>query len=1029
MNPEEVRQIGPYPVRRFIAQGGMAWVFEVTDPRFGGHDVVRALKLLKPASAAGEDFERFKNEAGLLAGIDEPNLVTIFDFGQDEETDCFYYTMTYVDGPSMSDYLADHGAFEVDKAMDLFIGLLGGLAELHNRNIVHRDIKPANVLLSSVGMRPRLADLGIARVEGAVSHTQTGFAVGTVHYMAPEQARGRTVTAASDVFAMGLTLFEALAGELLYETIDDVDTTNAHEVLGYLVSLGRTGDELRVDFSAGESIPRDLATVIEKACRYRPEDRYANAGEMRQALLDLKAGIAPQRPRRKLAPRNWVAGISALAAIAVLAYFFLPGLVEIGPGAPTKKLAKSLENQLAQLEQLDAGLPRLVAQTQDLSPPPPQQLLIEIDENRSNGSRELNSAKRALSSAPGGDLSQLNRGVLDVAGQFMEGALEDFTSACEILFDQYLKEQSTNETEEISRRVGLLRDSDAAALSGSDEWTSITTKIQTIQAPIDEDLACARAEATFGQIEATAVLSSELAAFEGRFAELQPERADEARALAVKKQKRAQADVVRSPEFRRLFREGGEAFELGDAALARQDYGKARISFADAAGFFRKAAEIPGAWRAQEQVRELEREIEERSGIDLPAGVSMLVATADRRWAASSFLDAGADYSRAFLKLKQLLNAADLRAVVVKERATADEMREAAIKAGAEKSASGSFTRGDEELAAGIEQLGADRIDEAAHHFENAALVFTEARDRAIEALADAREQKRQLEEGLAECEEYSAERARVACAQASAALAPGEAALSNSDAPTALTAFTPALKTLEQAANAQLESLPPQIVRQTPERRAGTSVEVWRNDKRSFSIEAMARKPGDQLDFAWTFDGKRLAVTGPQLANWIPPQSGLLAVAVKDGRGGSSKVSWQVDVINRRPKLSIQPLANGQGQVVVLVGANQRFEAKASDPDGDKLRFAWKLDGKPVGSAEAYEFKGDKVGTHEIAAEATDDAGATTRLTRKITVQKKPVVAAVPTTPKPAAVEERRVDEPKPDQPKRKPVRRVRQF
>ena len=106
----------------------MAWVFEVTDPRFEGRDVVRALKMLKPEAAVGEEFQRFRSEAGLLAGIDHPNLITIFDFGKDEATDCFYYTMTYVDGPTMSDHIAKHGPFPIEEGVRIFADLLGALA-------------------------------------------------------------------------------------------------------------------------------------------------------------------------------------------------------------------------------------------------------------------------------------------------------------------------------------------------------------------------------------------------------------------------------------------------------------------------------------------------------------------------------------------------------------------------------------------------------------------------------------------------------------------------------------------------------------------------------------------------------------------------------------------------------------------------------------------------------------------------------------------------------------------------------------
>ena len=276
MNPQELRQIGRYPVRCFIAEGGMAWVFEVTDPRFNAR---RALKMLKPAAGAGAEFRRFESEARLLGALDHPNLITLFDFGRDETLGCYYYTMQYVDGPPLS----QRGTLTIGEAVPIFLDVLAGLTQLHDRGIVHRDIKPANVLLTSDG-RAVLGDLGIARTQEEAGLTRTGTAIGTVLYMAPEQARGVPVTPASDVFAMGLSLYQVLAGKTVYETIGGLDTSGSQSVLLYLGSLIHSGSEFKIQFP--KEIPPAIRDVIRKACRFDPKKRYADAREMHNALLE-----------------------------------------------------------------------------------------------------------------------------------------------------------------------------------------------------------------------------------------------------------------------------------------------------------------------------------------------------------------------------------------------------------------------------------------------------------------------------------------------------------------------------------------------------------------------------------------------------------------------------------------------------------------------------------------------------------------------------------------------------------------------
>ncbi|MCG8588458.1 MAG: protein kinase [Proteobacteria bacterium] len=260
---------------RLIAEGGMAWVFEVIDPRL---DVRRALKMLKPSQASEVEFTRFQAEAKLLARLDHPNLITPFELDQDPDTRCYYYTMTLAEGGS----LYQRGRLPLDEAGPVFLNVLSALAAVHDAGIVHRDIKPSNIFRARDG-RALLGDLGIARVTtGSSGLTKTGTAIGTAAFMSPEQAGGREVGPASDVFSMGLTLYQALTGESVYARIHGVDTTSGEQVLMYLGALLHGKRELDIEFP--RDIPKPVARVIRRACRFNPDERYANGREMHDAL-------------------------------------------------------------------------------------------------------------------------------------------------------------------------------------------------------------------------------------------------------------------------------------------------------------------------------------------------------------------------------------------------------------------------------------------------------------------------------------------------------------------------------------------------------------------------------------------------------------------------------------------------------------------------------------------------------------------------------------------------------------------------
>jgi serine/threonine-protein kinase len=287
LNPDDIRRIGPWPVKKLIGQGGFSWVFEVEDENLG---VPRALKMLKPEAALNDQFERFLKEARLLSRLKDPHLVTIYALDRDVETGCHYYVMEYLSGTDLAHVLRDEGALPWKRAVPIFLGALQGLAKLHQvtpKPIVHRDIAPANIQITAEG-EVKLLDLGIARVARAADDTmhgtdltgQHGF-IGRPKYASPEQLGQRELGPASDVFSMGLSLFEAIEGRHPYADLPDIQTLQYTDILMYYGRLSAGRNEITLAF---HKTPRALREVIRKAVRVRAADRYRDAGEMREAL-------------------------------------------------------------------------------------------------------------------------------------------------------------------------------------------------------------------------------------------------------------------------------------------------------------------------------------------------------------------------------------------------------------------------------------------------------------------------------------------------------------------------------------------------------------------------------------------------------------------------------------------------------------------------------------------------------------------------------------------------------------------------
>ncbi len=880
MDPVTLSQIGPYTVRRFVAEGGMAWVFEVADPNFEGRRL--ALKMLKPAAAEGEEFQRFVDEARIQAAIDHPNLVTIFDFGRDSETDCFYYTMSFVDGPSLAQRLAEDGTLGSDEAVRIFDSVLDGLAELHRRGIVHRDIKPANILIGSDG-RARLADLGIARRLQESGRTRTGTAIGTIAYMSPEQARGLTVDSASDVFSVGLTLYEALAGQSLYAGVENLDSTNSMEVLGYLVSLARTGEGIDIRFPVEREagIPAALRALVVKACQFHPEDRYADAGEMRRALKHAREA----RPRAPSEPTTrWPLVGAGLAVLLGLGTWWLIQHEQLRSGA---------EAALAAVQGFEARAPSLLERIAGLSPAPSEILLEELGDGLDQAEAYLDDCRQELAA-----------GSFQVAERSCEKALGRYRELCQQGVAGVVGQRADERSAELRVQRELLVSAGAAS-NLLEAWSGLEEQVAATQpaATTDASATCEVLEAQLARLEAAEQALVTAGRLETRLANLWPELAEASRAAALAASEEAVA-TVKSPPYEQAMAAGREALARAEGLQEAEDFLAAREAYDEAASQFQAAGRIAPAAGARAEVRAFEQTIPE-GGI---GEWSIRIARADELFAREQWAEALRGYREALRGARAYLEAAAQQDLAQAAREAAESAREGARQEGAERSAPEALRAAQAAFDRAAAALEADRSEEASRGFEAATPLFESARQAAGAALAGARARSAEAGRELAElsadgqCARIESDTAKGRCQAAWEALARASAALEALDAPTAESELGVALAAAREAREAERKlqaekPQPPRILARSPRRE---EIEVEQSRSLRVSVEAEDPNPGEVLTYDWVFRGTPLPGRGPVL-DFVPAEGGLLGLTVSDPGGLSAKASWRLRL--RRPE------------------------------------------------------------------------------------------------------------------------------
>jgi eukaryotic-like serine/threonine-protein kinase len=316
---------GRYTVERLLGSGGMATVYCATDRELERRVAVKVID----RRFSGDDgaADRFRREALTIARISHPNVVAVFDAGE-EDGDAFI-VMEYVDGGGLDTLLAQEERLDSSRLKALALQACDGLGAAHARGIVHRDVKPANLLLDKDGGL-KVSDFGIAHSADATTQlTQPGTVLGTMSYLAPEQATGEHTGPQADVFSLGVVMYEALTGATPWRV----------ETIPQLAAIAaKPPKPLR---KAVPDIPRDLeATVLRCLARdpaARPQDGAALARELRgddeaPTVLMERTRVKPARRRLPVTPRQAVVGAAALVAAIVLIFAFV--LVQGDNGLP-----------------------------------------------------------------------------------------------------------------------------------------------------------------------------------------------------------------------------------------------------------------------------------------------------------------------------------------------------------------------------------------------------------------------------------------------------------------------------------------------------------------------------------------------------------------------------------------------------------------------------------------------------------------------------------------------------------------------
>src|SRR5580765_264858 len=267
-----LQTVGRYEITGELGRGAMGVVYKALDPTIGRTVALKTMRLDVHGLDAQEMVRRFQNEARAAGVLNHPNIVTIYDAG--EEDGIFYIAMEFIEGTTLQEMLSEQRVLATDEVVQLTRQICRGLDYAHSNGIVHRDIKPANIMITANGT-VKIMDFGIAKSGGQV--TNTGQVLGTPNYMSPEQVKGRPLDGRSDLFGMGVILYEMLTGEKPFAGQNV--TTIIYKIVNENPIAPR---DLDVTVHPG------LSAIVTKALAKAPDDRYQTGADMVRDLENYK---------------------------------------------------------------------------------------------------------------------------------------------------------------------------------------------------------------------------------------------------------------------------------------------------------------------------------------------------------------------------------------------------------------------------------------------------------------------------------------------------------------------------------------------------------------------------------------------------------------------------------------------------------------------------------------------------------------------------------------------------------------------
>ena len=284
------KTIGRYEVMGVLGKGAMGVVYKAVDPVIDRIVAIKTIRLSLSEEELAFYEARFSQEIRNVGKLNHPNIVTIFDVGRTD--DCAYMAMEFIDGPELKALMPPGKPLHVATSLDLVAQVADGLGLAHSRGIIHRDVKPSNVMIAfdDERMVAKVADFGIARGATSAVKTMTGMILGSPRYMSPEHLTGKKLDARSDIFSLGVVLYEMLAGAAPFDgdSVSTIMYQTVHEPEPPLSRLNAT-------------IPATVERVVARAMAKSPDDRYASMKDFAREIRELLLALPAPLPRLEVA--------------------------------------------------------------------------------------------------------------------------------------------------------------------------------------------------------------------------------------------------------------------------------------------------------------------------------------------------------------------------------------------------------------------------------------------------------------------------------------------------------------------------------------------------------------------------------------------------------------------------------------------------------------------------------------------------------------------------------------------------------